>query len=219
MTQFRTSKLHDGSCLMLALAIATVVFILPISGQAIAGASGRQARLSLALVHAVVQGDDTQVYSLVKAGADVNIINPHGQPALVLAAENGDDNVVRFLLDRGALIDARGAKGSTALIRAAAQVHASTVAILLDRGADPKLRDTGSETALLRATLNPFAEAPISATVKALLSKGADVNEKDKEESPSIVLDERCEAELYRRIISLHKSGGLINEEIIEELY
>ena len=151
-------------------------------GQSLTDTPVQKATLDKAFIKAVRQGDDKTAYSLVKRGISVNTKDPHGDPALMLAAEYGDDDtVIAFLLDHGANVDARGSKATTALIMAAAQARPSTVKLLLERGADPKHKDSLSETALLWATLNPFDQAPIVATVKVLVSHGAEINTCDKD--------------------------------------
>lgn len=141
----------------------------------------QQQKVSAALVTAVKNEQAKALKTLVKQGADVNAKDAHGDTVLILAAGNGNNKIVQFLLDHGARVNARGRMGDTALIAAAISVHAGTVELLLNKGADPGLKNDSAQTALQWATLNAFDQEPISATVKALVRKGADVNASDED--------------------------------------
>ena len=55
------------------------------------------------------------IKSLIKVGADIDIIGYGGITPLMLAAGNGHLNIVKFLVEAGANIDAIGQHGDTAL--------------------------------------------------------------------------------------------------------
>ncbi|KAK6851002.1 hypothetical protein PG987_000636 [Apiospora arundinis] len=78
------------------------------------------------------------VNSLLKAGADVNLVSGCGRTALQMAAAHGEPAVVRALLASGAEVDFRFPNKQTALQAAAEQGHLEVVNTLLAAGANPK---------------------------------------------------------------------------------
>ncbi len=87
---------------------------------------------------------------------------------LFRAASDGDEREVSSLIAAGTNINAREEEGETPLMYAAARGRTEMVLFLLERGADINAVSNNGETALVRA-------AGETATVRALLEKGADV--------------------------------------------
>jgi ankyrin repeat protein len=93
---------------------------------------GRYSPLALA----AEAGHGAVVTALIKAGADVNVIDTSGTTVLMLAAASGDVETVRVLADGGADVHAREhSMDQSALMFAAAYNRAGAIRELLTRGA------------------------------------------------------------------------------------
>lgn len=91
-----------------------------------------------------------------------------GNAAVFRAASDGELESMRSLLAAGANVNQREYEGETPLMYAAAAGRTEMVLFLLEMGADINAVSNNGETALVRA-------AGDTATVRALLAKGADV--------------------------------------------
>lgn len=90
-----------------------------------------------------------------------------GNAAVFRAASDGELASMRSLLAAGANVNQREYEGETPLMYAAAAGRTEMVLFLLERGADINAVSNNGETALVRAG--------DTATVRALLAKGADM--------------------------------------------
>lgn len=129
--------------------------------RSLASAGGARARACLAalIVAAVASGvahadpstelfkairldDPTAVRTVLLRGADPNLRDASGTPALVHAAAERAFNVVRALIAlRQTDVDATNARGENALMLAALHGDLPTVKALLERGAEPNKPD------------------------------------------------------------------------------
>ena len=152
-----------------------------------------------ALARAAVHGDVALLQLLISHGADVNYVDGQGQTILMLATVHGfhgqcgndsrrysyGGNVaqVRNLIAAGARLNDRDREGNTALMLAAKYGRSDIVKILLDAGADVHLKNSHGETALIHAasSIGTFDEAHLKTTVKALITGGSNLNEKDEQ--------------------------------------
>jgi ankyrin repeat protein len=160
-------------------------------------------------------GDEVQVLSVLKKGANIEAKDINGQTALVAATLAGHKNMVQMLLEKGANIEAKGRNGQTALVAAALEGYKDIVQMLLEKGAKIEAKDIDGLTALIAATLpgrkdivqsllekganieakdNAGLTALITATlrghkdiVKTLLEKGADINAKDDDGKTALI--------------------------------
>jgi ankyrin repeat protein len=107
-----------------------------------------------ALMFAARQGAQDSASVLAEAGADLNLQDPDGTPALTLAIVNVHHDVARLLLERGANPNVPDAVGMTPLY-AAVELH--TVEMYPDRKP-------------LRSAFGPFGTLDL---IKLLLAKGA----------------------------------------------
>ena len=127
-------------------------------------------------LHWAVRSGDTQaVARLIKAGAQVNVVNRYGVTPLSLAADNGDPAMLQTLLKAGAAIKtADGAlpDGQTLLMRAARTGHVDAIKALIAAGDDINARErrTGTTAAIWAATYNR------GAVIQVLAEAGADLN-------------------------------------------
>jgi len=136
----------------------------------------------------------------IYAGTDIDQANEFGEIPLLLAVEQGHIGVAELLIKHEANLEVSDPHGFTPLIMSAELNHPELLQLLLDGGADISAEDKAERTALDWAIIMQSAEAetilrendaPSGAeksfiaaiqtnnidAVKALLEKGADVNE------------------------------------------
>jgi serine/threonine-protein phosphatase 6 regulatory ankyrin repeat subunit B len=119
------------------------------------------------LYYAIWDNNQDLVSLLLSKGADVNLTPKGEYPALHEAVWLEDSSLVKLLLDHGAKYDAKDQDGSTAFREAAAQGAMSILQLFAAKGAD-------------LSTL-PIATCMGNLDrVKALLERGADINEPDE---------------------------------------
>jgi ankyrin repeat protein len=94
--------------------------------------------------YAVRQGDVHAVGELLRAGADVDARDRHGQTALMLAAHRGYRDVVEVLADAGADLNVAAKYNLTALMLAVVAGHATVARVLVRAGADLGIRGVGA---------------------------------------------------------------------------
>eukprot|EP00754_Rhynchopus_humris_P001156 Rhum_TRINITY_DN10721_c0_g1::Rhum_TRINITY_DN10721_c0_g1_i1::g.39916::m.39916/K15502/ANKRD28; serine/threonine-protein phosphatase 6 regulatory ankyrin repeat subunit A len=117
--------------------------------------------------------------ALLELEANVDAVQD-GQTALSLVARSGKDAAVSFLLAKGAALRPRGLKAAQhPLVLAALHKHASTVGLLMKSLKEANEGDEGegegAEAATLQQALKAACEGGDVATLKLLLSAGADV--------------------------------------------
>jgi ankyrin repeat protein len=107
-----------------------------------------------ALMFAARQGAAEAATALVDAGADMNVQDPDGAPALTVSIVNGHHDVARLLLERGANSNLPDTAGMTPLY-AAVELHTT---------------EMYPERKALRPSFGPFSTMDL---IKLLLAKGA----------------------------------------------
>ncbi|KAK8014806.1 hypothetical protein PG990_008102 [Apiospora arundinis] len=120
------------------------------------------------------------VNSLLKAGADLNLVSGCGRTALQMAAAHGEPAVVRALLASGAEVDFRFPNKQTVLQAAAEQGHLE-VTKKREREVPRRLLTTGSDpssplTNIMGTALEGAAEHGHLEVVNVLLEAGVDPN-------------------------------------------
>lgn len=131
------------------------------------------------LTVACFYGKKDVIQTLIKAGADVNTTTD--KTPLKAALESGNTEIFEILINNGADIDTVDDTGITLLEAAAAKNDVKTVQFLLEKGA--KATNEGTrEGALYKAILNENPEM-----VKLLVKNGADVNEKEPQNSFTVL--------------------------------
>lgn len=127
---------------------------------------------------AVITHQKYLVEKLVEGGADVNLMDRHGQTALHLACQNGDINsvfAIRDVTHRCHLqirLDLKNFQGFSALHVATLRGNKQLVETILDMGAEINDQDSNSG----RTALHHAVEAGKHHVAEYLISRGADVN-------------------------------------------
>ncbi len=132
-----------------------------------------------ALIDALRAPGPQVALSLIARGADPNLRDKDGVPAIVLAAELGGLAVVHALLRAGAEVDARTADGETALHRAIIYDRRAVVQRLLAGGADPNARIRGGPRREGWTPLMIAAATGRAALVNLLITAGAAVDSRN----------------------------------------
>jgi len=105
---------------------------------------------------ATVLGDINAIQQHIKAGSDLNIIEPTGgSTPLITATVFGKIEVAKALIEAGADINITNNDGSTPLYCAAFFCHTEIVELLLAKGADKNVRNNFGATAL-ESVSGPF---------------------------------------------------------------
>lgn len=119
---------------------------------------------------AVVTSDFEAIRQHIKAGSDLNVLEPsRASTPLITAAAFGNTEAAKILVNAGADLNYQNADGSTALHTAAAFGKTEIAKILIDVGTDLNLKNNHGSTALHSAAF--FCRIEI---IKALLEKGID---------------------------------------------
>ncbi|HEX3838631.1 MAG TPA: ankyrin repeat domain-containing protein [Steroidobacteraceae bacterium] len=125
-----------------------------------------------ALMWACYNGDADLVERLLKAGADVSVVNDYGASALQTAAVVADPRIIKALLKAHVNPDSPNPEGQTALMVVARSGNVESAKLLLDAGAMVDAREQwGNQTALMWAAAEGHP-----AMIKLLLDHHADVN-------------------------------------------
>jgi ankyrin repeat protein len=126
------------------------------------------------LAEAAARGDSRGLLALLDAGADPNVPDRDGTPALHWAVRVGDRDTAERLVRAGADVDAASRYGVTPLQLAIAAGDAALTRWLLEAGADARQPDRAGEPPLLQAARAGHAEA-----ATALLEHGVAVDTRD----------------------------------------
>ena len=121
------------------------------------------------LIEAITEQDADRVHQELLRGANPNLRDIRGRPALALAASLGNAEIVSHLIDSSAIIDLPDKMGNTPLMLAAALGNFDAARLMLLKGADPNLANRNGETALMRT-----AQGGHLLMGKLLLAAGAD---------------------------------------------
>ena len=93
---------------------------------------------------AVTLGDVETVRQRLRAGADVNARDRHGQTALMLAAHRGYRDMVETLVEGGADLNVTAKYNLSALMLAITAGHVEVARVLARAGADLRIKGTGA---------------------------------------------------------------------------
>jgi ankyrin repeat protein len=145
-----------------------------------------------ALMWAAAEQHQQVLRLLADAGADLEARSNAGLTPLMFAIRSGNIDVTRELLDLGASLETKAPDGTTALVLAIINAHWELARFLLDRGADPSRRDPHGRALHVLTWMRRADNRGLSAWLprrptgnlssidlaKALLARGADVNDR-----------------------------------------
>jgi len=143
---------------------------------------------------------------LIKHGANVNIVNKHGQTCLYKACKNRNNLIAKRLINEGCNVDmqATGKEcyiGWTSLMIALCQGTNKTVDVLMEAKCDINIINKEGRTALFMA-----CEREKLYTINRLISAGCDINIQDN--SGDTPLMNQCHANFYHDVINLLIKSG-----------
>ena len=181
----------------------TAVAQLLINNGAVVNAKDRNGVTALHL--AARDGHEAVVQLLIDRGVDVNTKDVHGRSALHEAACTGNEAAVKLLLDRGADVRTEDNEGCSALHEVTLHGNTAILQLLVDAGVNIDAKNKSEKTALhrLAARWNEKVEirqqidsetknkdkiqalldtstAKTEAMTRLLVTRGADVNAKDR---------------------------------------
>jgi ankyrin repeat protein len=163
------------------------------------------------LMLAVEHGKAAMVKLLLKLGADINGAGHKGETALMRAITKGSEELVSLLLGHGAKEDLADEAGKTPLMWASTQGQLGLVRLvfeaMLERGSqtDVDWRGKDGKTALHHAAVGGQKEV-----AAFLLSKGAEANTKDGNDSTPLMLAcEKGHLEVVEMLVEARKGLGL----------
>ena len=159
------------------------------------------------LMQAVLMNKPKEVSALLASGADVNAASALGRTALMMAADTHQPEMVELLLAARADVHARDLQGNTALILAQLEGDGflncfswmrldswlsldgasrdddmtRCTQLLLAAGADAKACNHAGQNALMTACYRRFTSAEAEASIRLLITAGADINSRDNE--------------------------------------
>lgn len=114
------------------------------------------------LVESVLRGNPSNVFFLLRRGADPNARAEGGMTALMYAAERGDSLLVRLLVLNGADLELTYVEGTTPLLVSVLNQHFGITHFLLQKGANPDHQDDVKGSALLyAAAINDYQTADL----------------------------------------------------------
>jgi len=147
------------------------------SSQQSADSQTTQSAPKVDLHSAVVTDDLEAIRQHIRAGSDLNVLEPmRASTPLITAAALGKPEAAKILVGAGADLNYQNADGSTALHTAAVFGKTEVAKILIDAGADLNLKNNDGSTALHAAAF--LCRVDI---VEALLENGADKTLKNKD--------------------------------------
>lgn len=128
-----------------------------------------------ALMKAVATGWEPVVVELIRAGADLNIVDSNGDTALHYSADFNQPRMTKLLLDAGAKTDIQDRWKQTPLIMCAASHNWDGFVLLMEKNADVHLATPQGGVPLHYAC--GHGDLPM---IRSLIQHGADVNSDDQ---------------------------------------
>lgn len=131
----------------------------------------------------IEHGDRQDALAAIRAGGDVNALQPDGSSPLLWAVHSVDHEMVQELLKRGAKPNLANTLGATPLTEAIDLADVDMATMLLQAGADPNQGNHDDETPLLLAAR--VGSLPL---VEQLVKAGARVNTRERYRNQSALM-------------------------------
>ena len=145
------------------------------------------------------------VKELIRAGADVNVVNAWDETPIILAAGKGLNNSVDLLIKSGAGVNAVDKSGCTALVNASREGHKHSVNSLIQAGASVNQLTVKGDTPVLLATTNGHNKC-----LELLINSGADVNITDANgRTPLMIAAHRGHTDCLKLLLQVQ--GAAVN--------
>ena len=131
-------------------------------------------------MYAISKNQTQTAKELVKLGADINLQDYSGWPALFYALSYGNTEMAAFLLENGAEINARNTSGETVLHIAVSYMNYEIVKLLVEKGADINAENSAERTPVHYAAIyNKQNTKNAKLIIDYLLSNNAKADMKD----------------------------------------
>lgn len=154
------------------------------------------------LMRAVIEGNECDVWRVLKGGAKVNEKNQRGRDALIYAALARHEAVIGQLLEAGANVNSKDENNMTALSAACKGGNENIVKHLLKSGADISTQDRFGRTATSIAFENGY-----SSILQLLENEVTDSDSEDEVEAETGVMDEN----LFNKVWTLFETNDKVS--------
>ena len=135
------------------------------------------------LIDALISRERYKAERLIKIGADINVKDDNGRPALILALKKAFTDIGQLLIETGAEINVKTEFGESPLHLVAGMGDTGLLKLLIDKGADVNAKNDIGMTPLHFASINGN-----QIIGELLIKNGADVNAKNANGSPPLYL-------------------------------
>ena len=157
---------------------------------------------------AAMTGNVAHVTALCEKGADVNVLEVHGQTPVFTAMIKNHEKVVRTLIEAGAdITKPRSTDGCTLLHGAALLGHLASLRVLISAGAELNTEEHDGRTPLYLAT-----KAGHIKVIQALRNAGACVNKSDNHSTTPAQYSQQREATTSMRTENVMEEEGKIKK-------
>lgn len=139
------------------------------------------------LIRAVMAGDAAEVSALIKAGADVNVLDDeYGSTPLMEAVALGNKETLAILLEAGANVNLKTPSGRSAMTSLTEETTGEILRALISAGAELNVTNSDGDTPLIVA-----AQLEKSELVRALIKAGAKLNVRNEAGQTALMLAAR----------------------------
>lgn len=163
--------------------------------------------------NAVVRSNNSMVKYFMKNGADVNVRDVNGVPAIYRAVSRGDSAMVKILLESPVDVNACTPAGDTPIYRAVSRGDSAIVKMLLEKPINTNVKTASGDTPIYRA-----ASRRDSAVVKLLLTRSPDIDVNQRAENGKTALYRSVSRGDYAVTKMLLDSGADIGQEVDGDL-
>ena len=135
------------------------------------------------LLTAAFNGKIKLVETLLRHGADINVIDETGRTPLMLSAKTGHKEVVEHLLQKNAKVDIQDKQGHTAISLAGHSGNLEIVVLLINAGSNIQIKSKYGNTPLILAT-----DAGHEEIVRQLIGQGGEIDVINKSGNNALII-------------------------------